>query len=155
MKNTFGRSDKVRAASKVALEKLRSLSSRELLAVGAKHVDSDISIMFTESAADYPADYNNGEDAPEYSVSAMQQIVMGSVSGLMQLRHQVLTDVYAQAFHATRELVVAYELSGSYRIAGAMHAPRILEASREESLEYISFFGATDNVPALIKCVAA
>lgn len=151
MKNTFGRSDKVRAASKVALEKLRSLSSRELLAVGAKHVDSDISIMFTESAADY----NYGEDAVEHSVSAMQEIVMGSVSGLMQLRHQVLTDVYAQAFHATRELVVAYELSGSYRIAGAMHAPPILEASHEESLEYISFFGATDNVPALIKCVAA
>lgn len=150
MKRTFGRSEKVKAASRVALEKLRSLSSRELLAVGAKHTNSDISIMLTESAADYR------DDDQEVNLYEFSEILTISCKNLWHERYRVFKDVYAQGFNAAREQLVALELSNSYKLAGAVHAHQIQTALQyDDHLEYSTFICANDGVPVLNKCVAA
>lgn len=150
MKRTFGRSEKVKAASRAALAKLRSMSPRELLDAGAKHVNSDIAIMLSQSAEDYC------EDVQERPSHYDAVVITASCLNLWHERYQVFKDVYAQGFVAAQEQLVAFELTSSYRVAGAVHALQSEPSTYNvDDLEYSGFLCANDGVPALSKCVAA
>ena len=126
------------------------MSARDLLDAGAKHMNSDISIMLSQSAEDYCEDVI---ERPAYEAMA---VITASCKNRWHERYQVFKDVYAQGFIAAQEQLVAFELTSSYHIAGAVHALQVEPPTYNlDDLEYSSFLCANDGVPALSKCVAA
>lgn len=56
MNRMFAKTEKMKAATRTAMERLKAMPASDLLAFGAEHADSDLAIFLTESADDHQAE---------------------------------------------------------------------------------------------------
>lgn len=56
MNRMFAKTEKMKAATRSAMERLKAMPASELLAFGKEHADSDLAIFLTDSADDHLAE---------------------------------------------------------------------------------------------------